>query len=226
VEGDAVRDWVIGPRTEAVFPYGVDLKASLEEVSVLRMLWVLRQGLRSRQELGGSHEEVGLTWYEWSRWHSERFLVHVGIGMSFVSTHNHFVLDRGGKVFKQSAPVIKLPEGSTEDQHLELLGVLNSSTACFWLKQVSQKKGGAANSGGGSSDQPWSFSYEFTGTKLKEFPLPAKLPLARSKEIDSLAQKLSSLEPSALVESATPTADVLREAHAEYVATRRRMIAL
>src|SRR5699024_9420723 len=31
---------------------------------------------------------------------------------------------------------------------------------------------------------------------------------------------------SALVESATPTADVLREAHAEYVATRRRMIAL
>jgi hypothetical protein len=30
--------------------------------------------------------------------------------LAFVrATHNHFVLDRGGKVFKQTAPVIKLP---------------------------------------------------------------------------------------------------------------------
>ena len=28
-----------------------------------------------------------------------------------VATHNHFVLDRGGKVFKRTAPVIKLPLG-------------------------------------------------------------------------------------------------------------------
>ena len=41
-----------------------------------------------------------------------------------VATHNHFVLDRGGKVFKQTAPVIKLPEGATEDEHLALLGIL------------------------------------------------------------------------------------------------------
>ena len=27
---------------------------------------------------------------------------------AFVATHNHFVLDRGGKVFNRSAPVIKL----------------------------------------------------------------------------------------------------------------------
>ena len=122
--------------------------------------------------------------------------------------------------------MIKLPKDATEEQHLELLGVLNSSTACFWLKQVSQKKGGAANSGGGSSDQPWSFSYEFTGTKLQEFPLPQKLPLARSQELDSLAQKLSSLEPSAVAEAATPTADRLKETHAEYTAIRQRMIVL
>ena len=39
--------------------------------------------------------------------------------------------------------MIKLPEGATEDDHLALLGVLNSSTACFWLKQVCHKKGGS-----------------------------------------------------------------------------------
>ena len=36
----------------------------------------------------------------------------------------------------RSAPVIKLPPDATEDEHLALLGLLNSSTACFWMKQV------------------------------------------------------------------------------------------
>ena len=68
----------------------------------------------------------------------------LGRHFAFVATHNHFVLDRGGKVFNRSAPVIKLPEGATEDDHLELLGILNSSTACFWLKQVSHDQGNGA----------------------------------------------------------------------------------
>ena len=63
-------------------------------------------------------------------------------------THNHFALDRGGKVFNRWAPVIKLPEGASEDDHLRLLGVLNSSTACFWLKQVSHEQGKRAVSAG------------------------------------------------------------------------------
>ena len=67
----------------------------------------------------------------------------LSIVFAFVATHNHFVLDRGGKVFKQSAPVIKLPPSATEDDHLALLGLLNSSTACFWMKQVCHDKGGA-----------------------------------------------------------------------------------
>ncbi len=58
----------------------------------------------------------------------------LSIAFAFVATHNHFVLDRGGKVFKQSAPVIKLPAGATKAEHLGLLGLLNSSTACFWMK--------------------------------------------------------------------------------------------
>ena len=60
----------------------------------------------------------------------------LSIVFAFVATHNHFVLDRGGKVFNRSAPVIKLPPNATEDDHLALLGLLNSSTACFWMKQV------------------------------------------------------------------------------------------
>ena len=92
-----------------------------------------------------------------------------------MATHNHFVLDRGGKVFKQSAPVIKLPERTSENDHLALLGVLNSSTACFWLKQVMLPQGRQWRWAGGirASDVEWERFYEFTGTKLQEFPLPA-----------------------------------------------------
>ena len=72
----------------------------------------------------------------------------MSITFAFVATHNHFVLDRGGKVFKQSAPVIKLPADATEDDHYALLGVLNSSVACFWLKQNSHNKGNGGIGGG------------------------------------------------------------------------------
>ena len=70
-----------------------------------------------------------------------RYRTPLSIAFAFVATHNHFVLDRGGKVFKQSAPIIKLPADATEDDHLALLGLLNSSTACFWMKQVIHDKG-------------------------------------------------------------------------------------
>ena len=61
---------------------------------------------------------------------------------AFVATHNHFVLDHGGKVFNRSAPVIKLQESATENDHLAVLAMLNSSTACFWLKQNNYAGGG------------------------------------------------------------------------------------
>jgi hypothetical protein len=170
--------------------------------------------LAERRELGGTHAEIGLTWYEWSRWHPERFNVPLGIAFAFVATHNHFVLDRGGKVFKQSAPVIKLPEGASVDEHIALLGVLNSSTACFWLKQNSYPKGGdpVGNDGARVSQQPWSDRYEFTGTTLQDFPLPSSLPLSRGRHLDGLAQSLAAASPASVVESTPPTADVLADA--------------
>ena len=69
--------------------------------------------------------------------------------------------------------MVKLPESATEDDYLALLGVLNSSTACFWLKQVSHDKG---NRGGERSTArfAWENFYEFTGTKLEQFPLPER----------------------------------------------------
>ena len=68
--------------------------------------------------------------------HLRRLRTPMSIVFGEVATHNHFVLDRGGQVFKQTAPLIKLSPDASEDEHLALLGLLNSSTACFWMKQV------------------------------------------------------------------------------------------
>ena len=49
--------------------------------------------------------------------------------------------------------MIKLPPGATEDDHLALLGLLNSSTACFWMKQVFHDKGSTVDQHGASPDE-------------------------------------------------------------------------
>lgn len=70
----------------------------------------------------------------------------------------------------------------------------------------------------------WEGFYEFTGTTLQEFPLPKDLPLERARILDGLAQDLSGRQVSALIETATPTADLLREAEAAQSSLRGRMI--
>ncbi|WP_129978050.1 BREX-2 system adenine-specific DNA-methyltransferase PglX [Rhodococcus sp. Q1] len=230
VTGNVVRDWDSAIATEAIFPYDASYSASLEDPALGIVLWNLRTPLSARREPGGTHEEIGLTWYEWSRWHPERFTVPLGVAFAFVATHNHFVLDRGGKVFNRSAPVIKLPEGASEDDHLRLLGTLNSSTACFWLKQNSHNKGegGGARVDAGYAamgSELWKNTYEFTGTTLKDFPLTKEAPLERVRLIDSLSRQLAAQEPAAAIEDTGPTRAAIDAARTEYSRLRELMIA-
>ena len=79
------------------------------------------QSLRARHLRG-----AGRPWWDVASMFVETLALALTITFAEVATHNHFVLDRGGKVFKQTAPVIKLPAGGSEDEHLGLLGLLNS----------------------------------------------------------------------------------------------------
>jgi hypothetical protein len=200
IEGNVVRDWSASPRTDLLFPYDDLLKAELVPGSnVASFLWLYKQQLAARREPGGTHEEIGLTWFEWSRFQRERFLVPLGITYADIATHNHFVLDRGGKVFNRTAPVIKLPAGSSEGDHLGLLGLLNSSVACFWLQQVCHNKGGPG--GGSSKDEKWHDFYAFNSTQVAEFPLAATKPLALAKALDAAATERSRSLPAALMDA-------------------------
>jgi hypothetical protein len=208
VEGQSLRDWALGEAPSTVFPYDdEELRVCPDSISDPRIkwLWPYRAMLWNRREPNGTHLEIGKTWHEFSRFHPERFR-GPAIAFAFVATHNHFVLDRGGKVFKQTAPIIKLPATATEDDHLALLAYLNSSTACFWMKQVCFNKG-VGGIGGGISDEEWELRFEFDGTKVNRIPLPdySDTSAAAARWMLRLVNDLSSASARAYVEHAIHT---------------------
>ncbi|GHH28253.1 BREX-2 system adenine-specific DNA-methyltransferase PglX [Streptomyces rubradiris] len=226
--GNAVRDYVIWDLVTVVNPYEDSTNShSVADTTplVARYLWPHRRVLSQRLLFGKTIVEHGKPWHAHLESYPEKLRNPKGITFAFVATHNHFAFDRDGTLFGSTAPVIKLREGATEEEHVQLLGLLNSSTAGFWLKMVSQAKGGSGL-GRGIQSEAWEERYEFTGTNLEDFPLPAEFPTALATELDALAQQLSATTPAALATEATPTATALREAQARYNSTRARMIAL
>ncbi len=228
ITGDVVRDYVVRTGDWALAPY--DEKMELVPLPELgdgvKRQWPFRTVLGAVTGFGGETQaQAGQSWWGWYRWVADRYRTPLSIAYAEVTTHNHFVLDRGGKVFKQTAPVVKLPEGASEGDHLALLGVLNSSTACFWLRQRCHNKGrpGAEQAG---ADEPWEHRYHFNGSNVAEIPLPAALPLGRGCLVDALAQRLTALIPESVAASAVPTAEALAAARSESARLRARMVAV
>ena len=159
----------------------------------------------------------GLTWYEWQELYADKLRTPLSLTFGEVATHNHFVLDRGGKVFKQTAPVIKLPPEATEDDYLGLLGLLNSSTVCFWLKQVCFPKGGdhVGQEGARVRRSLWDERYAFNSTNVEEVPVPAARPLDLTRKIQTLSDAQARMAPVAAIQqwasasSTVPTPSLL-----------------
>ncbi len=211
VVGDAVRDWSLQSVEIALFPHRPFTFEPFIDEKVTRWLWPLTTGLKNRLWFKKTQIQRGFTWYEYGHISREKFAADLTITYAFVATHNHFVLDQGNKVFNRSAPVIKLPVGSSESAHLGLLGLLNSSVACFWMQQVCHNKGGPG--GGSSKDEKWHDFYEFTSTKLADFPLIDQKPIGHARQIRTLSQQLAAIQPATLMASAElPTAAALSSA--------------
>ncbi|MET4049501.1 MULTISPECIES: BREX-2 system adenine-specific DNA-methyltransferase PglX [unclassified Rhodococcus (in: high G+C Gram-positive bacteria)] len=229
VTGEDIRDFTIARTTFALNPYTDPTNSApiAEATPIVTSLWPMRTILARRTVFQKSLADRHLPWWVHLESYSRKLISTNGIAFPFVSTHNHFALDREKRLFKQTAPVIKLPKDATEDDHLRLLGTLNSSTACFWLKQNSYPKGGdpIGNEGARVSGAGWSDRYEFTGTTLKDFPLPAAAPLSRSRRIDTLAQQLSAQEPAAAIEAHGATRATIDAARSQHAHIRTLMIA-
>lgn len=172
VIGEGIRDWTLSFEEDVIFPLAGQEYECVETPEVTRELWAFRRVLEERVVSGSTTmKESNRRWFDLRRFSRDKNRRPLSLAFAFVATHNHFVLDRGGKVFNRSAPIIKLPDAATEDDHLALLAYLNSSTACFWMKQAMMNKAGSGI-GRGVQDEAWENRFEFDGTKLNDIPVP------------------------------------------------------
>lgn len=201
--GDRVRDFSTSSDLLAFFPYNTahELRPLDTIQGASRRMWPLRTELGNRATFSRlTYFADGRPWYGWHQLPKDEGLPVAAIAFAAVSTHNHFVFRRDGFASTQSAPILKLAPGADEGDHLDLLGVLNSSTACFWLKQVTHNKGSTVDSKGArQTTLPWEDFYDFNGTKVGQMPLPSSMPRAVAGNLDTLAYGVARSSPSAVV---------------------------
>lgn len=227
VVGVNLRDWRTTECEPLVFPYDDRFQPIVEDDTspLFQFLWPFKTSLaNSKMFAGKTKVQAGLRWFEYGRLTDSKLRTPLTIAFAFVATHNHFVLDRGGKVFNRSAPIIKLPDDATEEEHHALLGLLNSSTACFWMKQVMNGK--HKGDGGAAHADPAYQRFEFAATPLESFPLPEGRPLEIAMELDRLGAQFNALLPENTIMKTTPNRDLLDKAESKATAIRNQMISL
>ncbi|NEE18802.1 BREX-2 system adenine-specific DNA-methyltransferase PglX [Streptomyces sp. SID7499] len=227
VIGEFVRDYAITNTIQIANPYkeeSNEVPLDSTDTLVTRYLWPGRTVLSNRIIFGQPITNKG-PWFVHLENYASKLKTPLSITFAEVATHNHFALEQSGKLFKQTAPVIKLHADASEENHLQLLGLLNSSTACFWLKQVCFCKGNATASSG-MADQPWSWNYQFNGANVERFPVPDNYPISLARKLISLARHLAAASPACLISGDTPTSLSLREARTTWESVRAQMITL
>ena len=223
VTGSQVRDWQVRSELRAFFPRTWQDRRELVDLRRLpghrRRLWPYQSVLAGRSRISPQK------WYDWHQLTTNRDVSSWSIVFPWVATHTHFALNRIPNAPLNSAPVIELPSSITEDTALGLLGVLNSSTACFWLKQVSQNKGNPRGDQIRSGDG-WEAIYEFTASRMVDLPIPALNEIELPRELATLAQRLLDLRTEVESSVTPPAAERIAELGEEWDATLQRMILL
>jgi hypothetical protein len=226
--GTELRDWSGFVSNFSIFPYSEEpALISIEAIpGVYKWLWPSKTILGNRATFGkGTYFSEKLPWWKWHQVALDRLKPPLSIAFPAIASHNHFVLDQGGKVFNRSAPIIKLRAEATEDEHLGLLGVLNSSVACFWIKQTTQIKTQTT----GMDSHEWQLRRDIDTSKVKEIPICESKPLQLSRRIFDSTKDLSALEASRLLEGLPKGGDVrtlLETAEVKSASLREQLIAL
>ncbi|MFI7664168.1 BREX-2 system adenine-specific DNA-methyltransferase PglX [Nocardia sp. NPDC049526] len=229
LRGSDIRDWIATPEE-----FGVMFKDSTPEPNartfpnLYRMIWPYRTSMRHRPALIRSATPA---WYRWSHVTEVAGAHPWWIAFTWVSTHNHFAVLRDRVAPLNSAPIIRLPNTVSNSDVLQLTSLLNSSLACFWIKQNSNSKGqpGVGQIGIG---EPWAEFFEFAGNRLGQLPLPDGQWFQRqwtiyADTIDALTRELMDTDPrSLLTKGIPPNRTELDAARTRNLKARARLIGL
>jgi hypothetical protein len=241
ITGDVIRDWTMAPQDIAACPYDEHGRLLPQErlKNCLGTWWLYRSHLNARVLIGGdTFKEQGIPYYGWVRLIASRYHGNARLVFSFIATHNHFVLDRGGNVFNRSAPIITLPSGATDDAYFVMLGLLNTAIACFWMKQVFYPKATSSGDISIEKGKPEANRYEYSVTGMERFPIPfaidspeADLCRRIAAELDAEATRLQSALPESILSACQPDdfgqlRNLFLHGRESYSVTRERMIAL
>jgi hypothetical protein len=244
--GDGVRDWQIVSNEVVPFMYDelngqLSLKP-IQELGELQFnLWPYRTNLRNRLMFGKLPEESGLNWYELRYFAKERYLAPWRLVFPEVATHNHFCYSDSKWLYKHSVQVMDFPSSCTIDQLSSIAGLLNSSTSCFWLKQVCHNKGSTVDQHGARQrTAPFEDFYAFNGTKLQELPLPNRIEIKSAKSLLRHAKEFILSSPPSILNqwkktgsgdgvaepsNGIPLREVLTSAQRQWSLIRQQMIA-
>jgi hypothetical protein len=230
--GNEVRDWVLDEGSSVTFPYANE---DLIQVSTLaglhRWLWPARTTLGNRATFNKlTYFEEGRPWWEWHQLTLHRLRTPLSLVFGEIASHNHFVLDRGGRVFNHTAPVVKLAATATESDYLALLGFLNSSTVCFYLKQICHQKQMTGGDGVRVESRA-KVPYAMSGTSVGRVPVPKAWKqgplrdrlIAATRELDTLSQSISSLTASRAVEKALAEKIGIEDVWSDFLSERQRI---
>lgn len=226
--GAGVRDWEGSFEDEVHFPYNEahELIPDMPEATQ-RWLWPYREVLLNRVDFAGTYKETGKPWYGWHQLPRDAEFDAASLVWGEVATHNHFVLLRGRYPIKQTALVIKVRPGTSEDETLSALGLLNSSTVCFWLKQTCYPKGGDPSADGARViGEPWEERYAFNATNVQVIPLVEEGPKEYARRLDQLASVRTSLRPGSIGSADVPARPRLDEARSRSSDLHRQMVSL
>jgi hypothetical protein len=183
--GESLRDWSHGDLPLIIFPYDLELRPFeiKDHPHCAAFLEPYRETLENVIMHGTvPKKETKIHWFEYSRLGRAKLRTGLSIATPEIATHNHAYFDQSGILFHQTAPVLKLGPVVSERQHLLLTGVLNSSAALFWLKQI------CFNKGPGEDEERDRFVY--AGRKLEQVPVP-NLVVPDSK--GAIAERLTDL---------------------------------
>ena len=100
VIGEVLRDYGMDEADWSLFPYEDESIVPIDqEPAWLRRLWPYRTTMWALATFSKlTYRQEGRPWWEWHQVALHRLRTPLSIAFAFVATHNHFVLDRGGKV--------------------------------------------------------------------------------------------------------------------------------